>query len=220
MPLSPASSEGAAFAKIGEEPGGQDPRRRMPQHGDEHLEFWIGSLHASPPKSFVYVVQAEGDPPIKVGRATDVRKRVASLQTGNPRPLQLLHVIPGAAELEWQLHYRIRDCRLIGEWFAGDQINGFLDFVSDLADFFVAGWLASAEIPDFRRFRDGWAHRRQGQAPARITFTDPDPAAVESAEKRRRIEAEPREFIASERDKREFAAAHAHPTFTPHKSRN
>lgn len=211
-----SSLDGAAVAKKGT-PGGLERHLPLPANGLGHLEFW--ATRSSSPKSFVYVVQAEDDPPIKVGRAIDVRKRLAGLQTGNPRPLKLLQVIPGAAELEWQLHYRLRESRLTGEWFAGDQVSGFLDFVRDLADFFVSEWLTSAEVPDFRQFRDGWAHRRAGQAPARITFTDPDPVAVASAEERRRIETGSREFVASERDKREFAKAHAHPTFTPHRSR-
>jgi hypothetical protein len=55
---------------------------------------------------------------LKIGRATDAAKRIASLQTGNPRRLVLLGVV--ARNIEQRIH----EClglrgvqRHVGEWF-------------------------------------------------------------------------------------------------------
>jgi hypothetical protein len=182
----------------------------------EHLAFWLSV--EDPPDRFVYVVQAEGDKPIKVGRAVDVRKRIAGLQTGNPRPLRLLHVLPGGAELEWQLHHRLRGFRLVGEWFDGDGIPAFLQFVESLADYLVDGWNEAGHLVNFRLHGDGWAIRRPGQAPTVVKLTDPDPEAVARAASFRKIHEDPPPYKASQRHKEEFAAAHSsHPAFRPYK---
>lgn len=80
--------------------------------GLKHLEFWLKRLHVNERK-FVYVIQA-GDlgTPIKVGKACDVRKRMAGLQTGNAQPLVLLYVIPGYELMEKALHHRLRESRI------------------------------------------------------------------------------------------------------------
>lgn len=98
--------------------------------GDQALAFWTRVL-ADP--SFVYVVQGESGTPIKVGVAKDVRARMAGLQCGNPQKLRLLYALPGDHELEWQLHRRLHGARIHGEWFGGEQIPPFLEFVADLA---------------------------------------------------------------------------------------
>ncbi|MFI7025174.1 GIY-YIG nuclease family protein [Micromonospora sp. NPDC049900] len=59
---------------------------------------------------------------IKIGRATDVRRRLADLQAGNAGHLHLAHVIhePDAdrrRDLERRLHDRFAHLRVNGEWF-------------------------------------------------------------------------------------------------------
>lgn len=66
---------------------------------------------------FVYFIQA-GDGPIKIGVATDTKRRLAMLQCGNHEPLTLLAATPGGANVEAALHYRFREHRQRGEWFA------------------------------------------------------------------------------------------------------
>lgn len=129
-----SSLDGAAVAKKGTPGGRTESEVRLQPTGEEHLAFWLERLEKP---SFVYVIQPEGDSPIKIGRAVDVRKRLAGLQTGNPRRLQLLYVVPGDNELEWQLHYRLRPSRLTGEWFGGEETESFLRFAHDLAQFFT-----------------------------------------------------------------------------------
>lgn len=89
--------------------------------GDRHLAFWASHL-ASP--SFVYVIQGDQGGPIKVGVAKDVRGRMLVLQTGNPYRLRLLYVMPGAHDLEWQFHQKLKAGRTYGEWFDGPLVEG------------------------------------------------------------------------------------------------
>ena len=61
---------------------------------------------------------------VKVGYATNVVRRVAELQTGNPHELELLGVIPGGASEERTLHALLAAEHHRGEWFriSGDTI--------------------------------------------------------------------------------------------------
>ena len=55
---------------------------------------------------------------VKVGRAVDVRKRLESLQCGNPMGLQLLGCVRGGPKLEGKLHRWFKPYRhSCGEWF-------------------------------------------------------------------------------------------------------
>lgn len=74
---------------------------------------------------FVYFVQCGSDkkPPIKVGVASNIEKRLKSLQTGNPYKLELLCFIEcsnskEAYNLESFIHYELKNRRIRGEWFA------------------------------------------------------------------------------------------------------
>lgn len=60
----------------------------------------------------VYVLECEDA--IKIGIATNVSKRISSLQTGNPKRLYLLHCLPGDRKVERALHRRLRACRGLG----------------------------------------------------------------------------------------------------------
>lgn len=72
-----------------------------------------------PPRSpgYIYLVQAGGR--YKIGKATDVTKRIKSLQTGSAEEIRLIHTIPTQrVELaEKQLHTRFKAKRERGEWF-------------------------------------------------------------------------------------------------------
>jgi hypothetical protein len=64
-----------------------------------------------------YFIQAVHGGPIKIGRSTRayLPKRLAALQTGNPDPLRITHVLDG--DHEARLHREFRNERLSGEWF-------------------------------------------------------------------------------------------------------
>jgi hypothetical protein len=85
----------------------------------------------------VYIMQIEGESPVKIGHGIDPIARKKALQTGNPRPLIILRVIPSANayRLEQALHKRYEAFCIRKEWFdlPPDVLNallreGFNDF--------------------------------------------------------------------------------------------
>lgn len=74
----------------------------------------------------VYVMAApakDGQTYFKVGRTSDVGKRVGAVQTGCPLKITKAWVLSvwdaGASiRLEWQMHEALKDFRSHGEWFA------------------------------------------------------------------------------------------------------
>jgi hypothetical protein len=62
-----------------------------------------------------YLVGAEGIDLVKIGHTTDPKKRLASLQTGQPLQLTLLWSQEG--DCESYLHVKFAEYRVRGEWF-------------------------------------------------------------------------------------------------------
>lgn len=67
--------------------------------------------------SVVYFIQAGADGPIKIGVASNLRRRVQMLQTGCPVPLVVLAITDGGREKEVELHLAHRADLVRGEWF-------------------------------------------------------------------------------------------------------
>jgi hypothetical protein len=116
-----------------------------PYTGYDHLDIWRFKL-AEP--SFVYVVRASHDDPVKIGVARNVLTRVAELQCGNPRRLHPIYVIPGDRALEQGLHRHLSSARMMGEWFGGPKLEAFISAVADLAERMIAGHDETRELPD------------------------------------------------------------------------
>lgn len=72
---------------------------------------------AKPP--WIYFVAVESHAVVKIGVATDVKKRLDQLQTASPFELTLLGVIaaPDAYGLETTLHLQFSHLHVRGEWF-------------------------------------------------------------------------------------------------------
>lgn len=72
-------------------------------------------------KTFIYVIAADENGPIKIGISQNPEKRLRQLQTGHERRLILFHVQefePERAHLiERIIHNTVRHKRKIGEWF-------------------------------------------------------------------------------------------------------
>ena len=66
---------------------------------------------------FVYFIVPEDDEFMKIGFAADVESRIAQLQTGNPRRLQLVAAVSGTLRLEQEFHRIMRPYRTSGEWY-------------------------------------------------------------------------------------------------------
>ena len=74
---------------------------------------------------FVYFV-SDGEL-IKIGRAVCVRARLHKLRAGSPRPLRLIHYVPGGLATERRMHRKFRALREHGEWFRGEaQLLAFI----------------------------------------------------------------------------------------------
>lgn len=65
----------------------------------------------------IYLIRDTKNGLIKIGKADNVARRLAQLQTGNASPLFLVAVGPGGYELEKHLHLRLKGLRVRGEWF-------------------------------------------------------------------------------------------------------
>lgn len=74
---------------------------------------------------FIYFILNEDSNAIKIGRATNVVKRLKALQTSSPAKLKLIKSlqVEGAKEaqaLEQSLHQQFSDLRVTGEWFKAE----------------------------------------------------------------------------------------------------
>lgn len=65
----------------------------------------------------IYFIQSELGGPIKIGRATDLAKRLVGLATGRPDTLTVLASFSGTVADERTLHSRLAPYRAKGEWF-------------------------------------------------------------------------------------------------------
>lgn len=75
--------------------------------------------------SQTYFIQADNGGPIKIGRASNIRKRLASLQCSHSRMLVLLASMEGDHEAE--MHEKFAHLRIKGEWFRAE--GELLDFL-------------------------------------------------------------------------------------------
>jgi hypothetical protein len=65
----------------------------------------------------VYVLGTPGSNTVKIGRTTNLAKRLADIQRMSPVPLSVLWSTPGGHELETRLHRHFATHRSHGEWF-------------------------------------------------------------------------------------------------------
>jgi len=67
---------------------------------------------------YIFQMAVTGD--FKVGRSSNVRRRIAEIQTSCPHPLRMILHIPGAGHLERDVHAELRKHQTRvrnGEWF-------------------------------------------------------------------------------------------------------
>lgn len=108
---------------------GQKIRIRAKEGSEEFDAIYAGLLQnkaPQPPKrkftgAFVYVIGSKNGP-FKIGVASDLEKRLCSIQTGNPRHLSVRHAcmvadMGIAREMEVALHKHFAAMRRAGEWF-------------------------------------------------------------------------------------------------------
>lgn len=104
---------------------GRGPRIRLPDDPGTarfkvaYMEAANGDAMPRPRRaakhSVVYFVRSANA--IKIGVTTDLGKRIASIQTSTPYPVELIAAIPGDKALESELHATFANHRTSGEWF-------------------------------------------------------------------------------------------------------
>lgn len=69
---------------------------------------------------YIYLLQAVSTDKFKIGRATDVTRRIRELQTGSPIKIRYVYhaYVHNANLCEMELHNKFSSQREIGEWFA------------------------------------------------------------------------------------------------------
>ncbi len=72
-------------------------------------------------QDWVYFIQAGIGGPIKIGVARNPSSRLAELRTGSHLPLRLVAAVPGAYDLEAELHADFAAHRTHVEWFQADE---------------------------------------------------------------------------------------------------
>tara|TARA_B100000745_G_scaffold286574_1_gene222614 strand:- start:5660 stop:5968 length:309 start_codon:yes stop_codon:yes gene_type:complete len=79
----------------------------------------------------LYIIQSAVTGSFKIGRTSNVEKRICQLQTSSPYPLRLVVHIEGAGNQELALHKRLRDYRIRdnGEWF---DVEGMAELPEDI----------------------------------------------------------------------------------------
>lgn len=180
----------------------------MKPTGPEHLKFWTERLEEFWP-CFVYVIRAGG--PIKVGVAHNVPGRLRTLQTGNPYRFELLYVLPGAHDLEWQLHKRIEPNRTDGgaEWFDGELIPAFLEFVDALALRMAAAYQDDGFAPSWKLLMEGRRIKGRGKSSdVVVRHIEPFPLSPEELEALRARDAYEADIERQRRDRIRRADPH------------
>lgn len=140
------------------------------------------------PDSFVYVVKADDDPPIKVGVATDMRARLSQLQTGNPRKLHVLHLLLGDTKLERHFHKELRRGQMTGEWFRGELVKPFVERARNLAGQMIEVHKETGAFARAEDFIEVWTPRktrsRREEAPLKVTTPEGGTRTVENPQRR------------------------------------
>lgn len=94
------------------------PTMRQKEHRLRRRDQIRSGLDPSQRETVIYFIQSEHGGEIKIGRADDVAKRLAGLQTSRPDKLLILAAAPGSTQQERELHDRFAAHRVKGEWFS------------------------------------------------------------------------------------------------------
>ena len=79
--------------------------------------------------AYVYFIEAVGSGRVKIGRSTDVPKRLYTLDkaASSPFPFAFLGAVPESEFCETELHHRFAQYRVHKEWFTlSDEILAFI----------------------------------------------------------------------------------------------
>jgi len=82
-------------------------------------EVRINSRRIKPRHGFVYGIQIDGEQPIKIGRTSNLKKRIEMMQTSHFRAYVIVFsiLVSNTIDIERAIHDTFYDRRISGEWF-------------------------------------------------------------------------------------------------------
>lgn len=106
-----------------------------------------GSSNLNP--GFIYVIQMQGHPIYKIGRASSVPRRMSQIGIQLPFPFELrfAHKVPNVQYMETWLHREYRRYRKNGEWFELPDIA--LDAIKTRLLYAQSEWLTQRIVDQF-----------------------------------------------------------------------
>jgi len=123
--------------------------------------------------NYVYAIGRKSGGPIKVGKASDVKKRLSGLQTSHHEKLVILQEWyrpkGDAVAVEQMAHGFLEDQWLNGEWFEAtlEQVCAAVERAMNLAD-----------IPRERRFAAPPTPAKKGPSPEEIAWAKANPGVL------------------------------------------
>lgn len=85
----------------------------------------------------LYIIQQHTTGAVKIGRTSNINRRLKELLTGSPYRLKVILHLPGRGRLEKRLHDALRHCRSRhspGEWFDYEGLPSLPDHIYDMLD--------------------------------------------------------------------------------------
>jgi phage anti-repressor protein len=96
----------------------------LTSHAHDAIEIFYKAAPKKTICTYLYAIQQGDSQYIKIGIATDCKKRIQSLQSGNPFPLRFLgiwNIGSNAYTVEQSLHVLFHSSRFLNEWFCLSQ---------------------------------------------------------------------------------------------------
>ena len=105
--------------------------------GIEQFQLFVDSFEKS--LKYLYIIKMDRHRYYKIGIADNVKKRLATLQTGNPEKLTVLYKKEFAycTKLEKHIHNKYKNNRKTGEWFTLKEkdLEELINYLSDIRIF-------------------------------------------------------------------------------------
>ena len=96
-----------------------------------------------PHGAHLYIMQMDRTGAIKIGRSSNIKRRLGEIQTGCPYTVNAILVLEGHGRLEARLHKRLepfRTRRYSGEWFEEEGLASLPDWIYEQLDLDNADW--------------------------------------------------------------------------------
>ena len=91
----------------------------------------------------LYFIQMNKTGAIKIGRSSNVERRLSELQVGSPHRLRVLMIVPNQGGIEKSLHRRLAHHQLRvgkGEWFGPDCLWDLPPWLYEMLDLEMLDW--------------------------------------------------------------------------------